>query len=398
MTSSQTVRAVVAVHPGADRALVQQALPVDDLDIVGALDVYEGSWSMLGDAPADVVLVACGDEPDGVLPFIEGAVRDRPTRPVVILVSGSPNGFVRRAFAAGADDMVALDDADARADVAFTVQKAVARRHGPVSAAGNPLGSMICVLGPKGGVGKTLTSCNLAVALAAAGHRVSLVDLDVQFGDVGLVLGVPPERTLHDLAKSGGALDPEKLDAYLVTHPSGARALLAPTRPEQANAVSVELLGDVYGVLRRMSDFVIVDTPPRLAPEVIAAIDTASDACLVGMLDALALKATKLGLETLARMSFDRQRTRLVLNRADSRVGLAAGDVAAIIGRQADVLVPSHRDIAHSVNQGSPIALAQPRSGAARAFRTLADLYAKPLARRNGSKPGRRRLALSRNR
>lgn len=395
--SSQPVRAVVAVHPGADRTMLQHTLPVGQLDVIGALDVYDGSWTMLDDTPADVVLVACGDEPEGVLSFIEGAIRQHPSRPVVVLVPGAPNGFVRRAFAAGADDIVTLDGASAPDDVAFSVHKAVARRHGG-AAAGASLGSMISVLGPKGGVGKTLTACNLAVALATAGHRVSLVDIDAQLGDVGLALSIQPERTLYDLAKSGGALDPDKLDAYLMSHHSGVRALLAPTRPEQANAVTVELLRDVYGVLRRMSDFVIVDTPPGFTPEVIGAIDTSTDACVVGALDALALKATKLGIETLERMGFDRDRTRLVLNRGDSRVGFSSADVAAILGRKPDVLIPSHRAIAYSVNQGMAITLAQPRSRAARAFRALAHAYATPVGTTGAAKPPRRRLSLSRSR
>ena len=79
-----------------------------------------------------------------------------------------------------------------------------------------------------------------------------LVDLDLQFGDVGLALGLAPERTIYDLAQSGGSLDAEKLEAYL--DPARARAsrvLLAPTRPDQATAVTVEFLREVYAVAAR---------------------------------------------------------------------------------------------------------------------------------------------------
>ncbi len=135
---------------------------------------------------------------------------------------------------------------------------------------------MITVLGPKGGAGKTLVSCNLGVALAEAGHRVVLLDLDLQFGDVGLALGVPPGKTIYELVMSGGSLDAEKLSAYLATHESGLRVLLAPSRPDQASAVSVGFLRELFDVLRASADFVIVDTPPGFTPEVIAAIDAAT--------------------------------------------------------------------------------------------------------------------------
>jgi pilus assembly protein CpaE len=234
---------------------------------------------------------------------------------------------------------------------------------------------MITVLGPKGGAGKTLVSCNLGVALAEAGHRVVLLDLDLQFGDVGLALGVPPGKTIYELVMSGGALDAEKLSAYLATHESGLRVLLAPSRPDQASAVSVGFLRELFDVLRASADFVIVDTPPGFTPEVIAAIDAADDLCVVGMLDSLSLKNTKLGLETLELMGVEPERIRLVLNRADSRVGITREDVQAVTGRPPDVLIPSHRDIPRSVNEARPIVGSQPGSDAARAFKSFADSY-----------------------
>jgi pilus assembly protein CpaE len=122
---------------------------------------------------------------------------------------------------------------------------------------------------------------------------------------------------------------------------------------------------------------VIVDTPPGFTPEVIATIDASSEVCMVGMLDSLSLKNTKLGLETLDLMGYDTERISLVLNRADSRVGITSDDVSTIVGRGPDVSVPSDREIPRSINEGTPIVAAKQGSGAAKAFRSLADRYAK---------------------
>src|SRR5207248_8726883 len=119
---------------------------------------------------------------------------------------------------------------------------------------------------------------------------------------------------------------------YLIEHASGAKVLLAPTRPDQAAAVTVDFMRDTFQHLRQMCDFVIVDTPPGFTPEVIAAIDGSSHVCLVGMLDSLSLKNTKLGLETLELMGYDPDRIAIVLNRAHSRGGTRHADGDAVLG------------------------------------------------------------------
>jgi pilus assembly protein CpaE len=150
---------------------------------------------------------------------------------------------------------------------------------------------------------------------------------------------------------------------------------MAPTRPDHAGVIGTEFLRDVYTALRSSNDFVVVDTPPGFTPEVIASIDSSSHVCVVGMLDSLSLKNTKLGLDTLELMGYQGDRIRLVLNRADSRVGITQDDVLAVVGRMPDVLVPSERDIPRSVNEGVPIVVSKDRSDAARAFKRLAALY-----------------------
>jgi len=139
--------------------------------------------------------------------------------------------------------------------------------------------------------------------------------------------------------------------------------------------VSNELLREVYGVLRANHDFLIVDSPPDFTPAVIAAVDASSHVCMVGMLDTLALKNTKLGLETLELMGYDGEAVSLVLNRANSQIGLSHSDVEAIVGRKPDVLVPSDREVPRSLSEGVPVVQGKSRSQVAGAFRQLAGLY-----------------------
>jgi pilus assembly protein CpaE len=371
---AERIHALVAVDAGLDGHSIQSVLPDGNgIEVVGIINGLDESWRTLQETATDLLIVACEGYSDRALYFIDAAVKQQPERPVVVLTTGSPNGFVRRVFESGADDIVTLPEAPDR--IGFALEKAVARRRGAAVASGIALAPMICILGPKGGTGKTLVSSNLGVTLAADGDQAVLVDLDLQFGDIGLALGLRPDKTIYDLARSGGSLDAEKLDAYLVRHASGLKVLLAPTRPDQASAVTVDFLRDVFTTLRSVADYVVVDTPPGFTPEVIAAIDASSHVCMVGMLDSLSLKNTKLGLETLELMGYDTGRISLLLNRADTRVGITHEDVEAIIGRAPDVLVPSDRQIPISVNDGIPIVARDERSEPARAFRKLAEKY-----------------------
>jgi pilus assembly protein CpaE len=381
---TKAVRTLVVIDPAVPRDPVVAALPTDGVDVVAMIDGFANVEDALERTRAEMIVLACDHDTDAAIDVIADARRKRPDRPVVVLCSGAPNGFVRRVFEAGADDIVELPQS--AENVRFLIEKAIARRQRP----DREPARMIVVLGPKGGTGKTLTSCNLGVLLASQGHSTVIVDVDLQFGDVGLALGMRPDRTLYDLAVAGGTLDAEKVDDYLAHHASGLRVLIAPARPDQASSVSVDLLRQLYPILRDQFDYVIVDTPPGFTPEVIATIDTSSDVCVVGTLDTLSLKNTRLGLETLTLMGYPEANVSLVLNRAQTKVGISAEDVAQVVGRAPDVLVPSDREIPRSVNEGLPVALSRPKSEAAKAFVDLMMRYTPAVAQPDSQ--GRRRL------
>jgi pilus assembly protein CpaE len=404
--ANHDISVVVAHDEGLSSGWVADHIPPHTgIAVSAVVDSLSHASDEMLTSDADMLLVACGAEDDNALRMIEWWVHHRAGHPVVVLCHNSANGFVKRAFDAGADDLVMLDVGAAVSEAAsqqlvFAIEKAAARKRAPATPgedaarpAITPGGAVICVLGPKGGIGKTVTSSNLSARLAESGRRVVLIDLDLQFGDVALSLGLRPENTLYDLATSGGSLDANKIEAYLVRHPTGLRVLAAPLRPDQAGSVTPEFLVDVIATLRTAFDYVIIDTPPAFTPEVIGAVDASSYVCMIGMLDALSLKNTRLGLETLDLMGYPADRIRVVLNRANTSVGITGSDVQRVLGRPPDILVPSNRDVARSVNAGEPIVLAQKRSDAARAFTALAASFIdEPHAARRGLRlPWRRR-------
>jgi pilus assembly protein CpaE len=373
--SSAPIRTLIAIDGAIDRQTLDALLSDPGIEVVSVVERH-GELGLRPNGEVDAMLVACNGHADIALAYVAEAAREQPQWPVVVVTTSRSGALLRDAFVAGADDLLTLDDGEtAGADTFFALQKAIARRSGAISSDGLK-GELICILGPKGGTGKTVTTANLSTALAEKGHRVVAVDLDLQFGDLGLSLGVQPDRTLFDLATSGGSLDADKVGAYMAVHSSGLRLLMAPKRPDQASGVTADFLRELFPILRASADYVLVDTPPGFTPEVIATIDSATSICMVGMLDSPSLKNTRLGLETLELMGIAATKIRLVLNRADTDVGITHSDVVRVLNRAPDALVPSSRDVVRSVNQGEPIVLASPRSDVAKAYRTLAEVYA----------------------
>ena len=291
---AQPIRTLLAVEDGLDADDFVRLLSGDDaIRLDSVVPGLDRAAAALETQQLDIVVIACRGFSDRAVFLVDRAVRLDPDRPVILLADGSPAGFVRRIFELGAEDILPLPQSGEQ--VRFAIHKTVQRRLGSNAASGQDNARIVAVLGPKGGTGKTLTSTNLAVVLAQRGQRVILIDLDLQFGDVGLTLGLPPDISVYNLAMAGGTIDADKIDAYIVDHPSGARALLAPSRPDQASSVTPHLLQEIYTALRPNYDYIVVDTPPGFTAEVITTIDVSTDLVMVGMLDSLSLKNTKLG-------------------------------------------------------------------------------------------------------
>src|SRR5439155_11625683 len=124
-----TIRTFIAVDAGVSREVVTESLPHDgNVEVVGVVEGLDEAWLTLQEVPNDLLVIACAGHSEKALVLIDGAVKQRPSRPVVVVGYGSPNGFVNRVFEAGADDVVVLpQDPES---IRFMIQKAIARKTG----------------------------------------------------------------------------------------------------------------------------------------------------------------------------------------------------------------------------------------------------------------------------
>jgi pilus assembly protein CpaE len=334
-------------------------------------------------------LIGSGLDDEAALGLAARLQQAAPEVAVVLLRERESGQMLRSALRFGVRDVLgASSDADTvRASTARAIELATTLRgrlaaatggEGPGASSDRP-GEIITVFSAKGGCGKTFLATNLAVALAATGSEVALVDLDLHFGDVAIVLQLFPTRTIQDAAREHG-LDAGTLRSYLTPHPAGVWALAAPTEPPVADTVSASAVSTILKLLRSSFAHVVVDTPAAITDQVLAAFDESDAIALLATLDVPSIKNLKLTMQTMERLRYPTSRIRVVVNRADSRVGLRLPDVEKILGTSVDLTIPSSRSVPISVNKGNPVLLEEPRGNVAEAIRRLAAQFAPQVA------------------
>ncbi|MGH8970767.1 MAG: AAA family ATPase, partial [Actinomycetes bacterium] len=235
-------------------------------------------------------------------------------------------------------------------------------------------GTLVTVFSAKGGCGKTTLATNLAAALADRGRReVCLVDLDLAFGDVAIALQLFPAHTIADALPLAGNLDASAVTSLLTPHSPGLTTLVAPIEPGTAESIPATLVASILRLLKQQFDYVVVDTPPAFDDHVLAAFDQSDLVSLIATLDIPALKNLKLTLETLDLLNYPRERWRIVLNRADSKVGLALNEVEKTLKAPIVAQIPSSRDVPASINRGVPIVLDDPKHPVSQAIKTFGE-------------------------
>ena len=273
-------------------------------------------------------------------------------------LAGVTTAVQRARTVASAIGQSMLDEAQAVALAAKA--EVVAEAAAAQAAADSPRGALFTIFSTKGGVGKSTVATNLSVALADSGRSVCLVDLDVNSGDVAIMLQLNPARTLSDLAAFNGVIDEGAVEAILTRYSDRLSIIAAPLRLDTPDQPTADDIAQLLDALKSRFEIIVVDTSGVFDDHALVALDRSDRIVLVGTLDIPALKGLKLATSTLELLNYARGTWCFVLNRADGRVGLSSEEFESTLGLKADCSLVSSREMLSAVNRGEPLVRAHP--------------------------------------
>jgi pilus assembly protein CpaE len=367
---------IIIVEPDKTYGQRLAELAVKDAGDSGKVDIVASLEMALDEAERnspDIVIV--GPTLVGDLALELGTYLSSSTRTSTIFVASEVDAvLLRSAMRAGVADVIALADIDTELSSSIARALKLSGRANPGFAAQGEetgrQGRVITVFSTKGGVGKSVLSTNIAVALQkTTKSHVAILDLDLEFGDVGIMLGIKPRRTLFDAVQAFDRLDADMLEGFMETHPTGVKVMLAPLSPEDADAISAARVAHVIKLMRDIFDYVIIDTSP-------AALDRSDLVYIITMMDVASIKNTRISLKKLGQLGYNHGSLRLVLNRSDSKVLLQPDEVERAIGSRIDAHIPSDRCVPRSVNKGVPVVLDVPKCDVSRSIMKIVESIA----------------------
>ena len=355
-----------------------------DIDVVGSAASGGEAITLATSLTPDVVLMDINmPDMDGIA-ATELLARAVPTASVVMMSVQGEADYLRRSMLAGAREFLvkpfSSDELTAsirqvysreREKVSFMAAAAPAATAPAATGttSGAPKGSgdgepgiVVAVFSPKGGVGRTTVADNLAVAAATElGKKVVLIDGSFQFGDVGVLLNLNPKNKsiadlVPELEQAGN--DVESIDTFVINHSAGIRVLLAPPSPEMAELITPSGIRRIIETLRKTHDLVVVDCTAFFNDTTLAILDSADTILTMLSLEITSIKNMRLFLEVADQLGYEAGKVRLVLNRADSALGIRVADVEHSIGRKVDdTIVSDGRSVVYALNRGVPFFL-----------------------------------------
>ena len=311
-----------------------------------------------------------------------GLIREElPGMSVVMAFSRRPDGSLREIVRAGAIDLLQLPVDDK--ELIESLDRAVELAHAAIPAVAPEVsapavlpaevapgtrqpGRVFTISSATGGCGKTFFATNIAYFLVRhTGKRTCIIDLDLQFGEVVTALRLRPKFTIFDALQREDTDEDDlraHIEEYTVAHETGVHVLAAPREPSEADRISPPDVTRIIEAVRKQFDYVVVDTPPQLNESVLAAFDLSDMLYVMATLDLPSVRNMSVFLSTLERLKISTENVKLILNKAESDVGIDIEQVTKLFPQGFQSVLPYAKEVSRSINLGMPVMAASPQA------------------------------------
>jgi pilus assembly protein CpaE len=217
-------------------------------------------------------------------------------------------------------------------------------------------GKIVTFFSSKGGVGKSVLALNTSIALSKEGRkRILLIDMDLQFGDISILVNQYNSKTILDAIDEGQIEGYENFKPYLYKYNENLDMLFAPGKPEASEYIVKETIEKIINTVRNNYDFILIDTGVNYNDNTLYILDISEKILVVSTMEIVALKNTKLGLKVMQSLGYDNSKVKLVINRFNTSYGIVKKDVEDVFKDNIFVMVPEEeKTVSMSVNKGEP--------------------------------------------
>ena len=374
----EKIKVVIVDDSNDTRNNIKQLLSFENrIEVIGEAENGEDAVFITKEARPDIVLM------DINMPVVDGLRATEeislcaPESTVIIMSVQGDMEYVRKAMTAGARDFLSKpfngDDLSRTIIKTFEMEEkrrekvAIPQSHEEVKS------KVITVFSTKGGVGKTTIASNLAVCIARTSKKkVALVDLDLQFGDIAIMLNVSVKNTISDIIKEFGQIDADLMEEYLVTHFSGVKVLPAPIKPEYAEYITGNHVEKIINTLREAYHYIIIDTSASFHETVLTSLDMSDRILLVSTLDLPTIKNVKAGMDVMETLHYPAEKINIVLNKASEQYGIKYKDFENTLRQPIWSYVPEdNQTVITSANKGFPFVMTRAETKVAKAIMNI---------------------------
>ncbi len=357
----KTISVLIADNRRDTRELIKRYLMTEKIiEVVGEADTGPSAVEMAGRLMPDIVLIYSDMQQMDGYEACEKITEICRNTSVIIMAREIGAEQVRKAMVSGAKDYLTLplDINGLISTIRITYKRRIKYDNTRIEDVQNDkkTGHLIGIFSTKGGVGKTTIALNLAVDLAQkTNKKIALVDLDLQFGDVALMANIEPERTLADIMEETASVDPSVINSLLTEYMPNLMILASPLSPEYSEYISGEMIREILSFLRQAYDYVIIDTASNFSDSTLAALDAADEILMVAAMDIVSVKNVKIGLEIMKSLEYADEKVKILVNMADSKLGISYADLERIFGKKIEYKIPeAKKSLIIAVNKGKP--------------------------------------------